>query len=503
MTIKDIASLAGVSVATVSKVINDKAENISDETKNRIKEIIAEYDYVPYQKVVEQVSCRSNLVALMISDANDIFAAELLRGVEDYFFEKEYNVIVCSTDASAEKEQAYIRMLKRQNVHGLIRFPLPNLNEESIQSLEHENIHSVILDDVKRTPYAMKTFFNNMQGGYLATNRLIKAGHERIGYIFPKTELPYLLDRYNGYRSALEENHIPFDESIVYNAAVKSRKQCGYDGAKYLMSQKVSAVFCCDDHVAVGAYHAIQESGLRIPEDVSVIGFDDTIFCETLEPNLTSVKQSAYDIGQKSAELLFQKMSGMPIENKSVQIQPQLVERNSISAPGAARVSGKRRCMIIGELWADLVMEVEETAESDVQRARSLRIKAGGPAVEKARTLLLQDMEVYLVSFLGNDAYGHRVYEELRRLGCKTDGILFEESQPTGTAFVSCRSDGSKTAVVSEGVNTCLDSYPLEEIQWIFEKVDWCIYSPTLPQRLKDGIETLCRKSKVTAKACS
>lgn len=503
MTIKDIAHLAGVSVATVSKVINDKADNISGETKAKIKAIIAEHDYVPYQKVVEQVSQQSNLVALMISDANDIFAAELLRGIEDYFFDKKYNVIVCSTDANPEKEQAYIRMLKRQNVHGLIRFPLPNLSEKSIQSLEHDEIHSVILDDVKRTPHAMKTFFNNLEGGFLAADCLIRAGHERIGYIYPKTELPYLLDRYAGYRKALEGSHIPLDESIVYNAVVKSRKQCGYDGAKYLMSQKVSAIFCCDDHVAIGAYHAIQESGLKIPEDISVIGFDDTIFCEMLEPNLTSVKQPAYDIGQKSAELLFKKMSGMPIENESVQIQPQLVERNSISAPGVVRALGKPRYLVAGELWADVVMDVEATSESGIQRARSMRVRAGGAVAEKARALLLENVEVYPAGFLGNDAYGQKVYEDLFRLGCKMDGVLFEDSQSTGTAFVCCGADGAKNTIVSDGTNTNLDTYPLAEIEWIFEKVECCLYSRTLPPKVQNSIKALCRKNKITAETLS
>lgn len=493
MTIKDIARLANVSVATVSKVINGKAESISNETKAKIFAIIEREKYVPYKKVIDRANRNANMVALIVSDLSDIFSSELARGVEDYFFERDFSVIMASCDNDAAKNTKLIDMLRKQNIRGLIQFPQPNISEETLQMLEQENIFTVMMDDYDRTPSATKTYFNNREGAHIAVKYLIEQGHSRIGAIFPKTRKPYMQERYEGYSLALSEHEIAFDPMLVYQSDTIPRKQCGYEGAKHLIAQKVSAIFCCDDHVALGVYRAVQENRMSIPEDISIMGFDDTVFCELLEPNLTSIRQSAYEIGQRSAELLYRKIANLPIKQQSVQVQPQLIVRNSVAAP-RKDLHAKKRIAVFGELRMDTFIYMDA---SGTKHAQSVQTSAGGWALHKAVELMQPDTLIYVVGCLGNDAQGHKLIEAIMEKGIKTNGIVFDRQLPTGSAFITVSPKGEKTEVTCPGANAALEHIEDQEYRWLFESIDMCVIAADAPARLKKAAEELCRKYRV------
>ena len=497
MTITEIARLAGVSSTTVSKIINHKAENISEETKRKVLALIEEYNYVPYQKAVDYVSQKSNVVALLLSDVSDIFCSELLRGAEDYFYDHQFNVIACSTDNNPEKERRYLHILQKQNVRGIIHFPMRGGNEKSLQKLEHSHIFNVILDDYKRMPNALKTYFNNKEGGRLAVRHLLALGHERIGYLAPKNDFPYLAERLAGYREALKEKDIRPEESLICRIEESARFVCGYKGAKYLLAQKVTAIFCCDDHVARGAYRAIQENGLRIPQDISVVGFDDAFFCEVLEPNLTSIKQSAYDIGCSSAKLLFAKISGLPLNENSIQIEPQLIVRGSTAPPGA-RQKQPARYLVLGEIRAEIVLQVDNCLPGQVQEASAISVQPGGWAVEQAKRLTEAGSLVYLAGYLGNDEYGRKVYDDLTAWGLNTDGVLFDRESSTGLAFAAEGAVSQMPKIEYKGANSALGQYPLEDIQRILEKANICLVSGLRQDsELGKALANACRGKKV------
>jgi DNA-binding LacI/PurR family transcriptional regulator len=485
LTIREVAALAGVSTATVSKVINNKSESISKETREKVLAVIEEHNYVPFQKVSERVSSSSSVVALLVSDVSDIFCSELLRGVEDYFFEKELNVIACSIGSDAKKEKRYLHMLKKQSVRGVIRFP-NTPGEDDELDLELADICSVVLDDAVRSPNALKTMFNNSEGGRIAASHLIGLGHRRIGYICPKTDKPYLLKRFEGYLQALADSGMEADERLVFWSSSTDRKQSGYEGAKYLLSQQASAIFCSDDHVAAGAYKAVFENRLRIPEDISVIGFDDSMLCELLEPNLASVRQSAYEIGQQSANLLYLKITGASIENTVVCVQPQLVSRESAAAPGGAGAFVPKVCAVIGSITAEVKVQLSGLSLAGTHEAQSVEITPGGAAVKKGLELKEKGFIVYLVGCLGNDSHGHSLFQELGAAGFRTDGIHFQDGLPTLIDLSSTSADGSKSVVHCPGAS--LNGQLIEDCKWIFSKADtcWCEkpYVEDLKQRL-------------------
>jgi DNA-binding LacI/PurR family transcriptional regulator len=492
MTIRDIAKLTGVSTATVSKVINNKCENISEETKQKILKVIQEYNYIPFQKVADRFSQQSNTVALLIADASDIFGSELLRGVEDYFFTKNFNVIIGSTDNDAEKEKKYIHLLQKQHIRGIIHFSSPGSSQEKTESPKQNTFFDVVLNDYKNSPDALKTYFNNREGGKLAVRHLIEAGHRRIGYITPKKRLPYLEERFSGYWDALEEAHIPKDMRLVFAGSEVSRRQCGYEGIQYLLSKNVSAVFCCDDHVAVGAYRAIQEKGLHIPGDISVIGFDDSFLCEILDPPLSSIKQSAYEIGKTSAEILYAKISGLPLAKTSVEIQPELIQRKSVAHPDSLGKSGKSCAVIVGEIRADMIMDISEQKSDGRQTAGSMRIEPGGVAVYKAREKIAAGGEAYLVGCLGNESNGHLVFEALTGMGFRLDGVQFRPDAVTGTAFITCTKNGERNEAIYSGANDLLDEKCIQDNSWIFHKADRCFMDKNINSGAARMIRSLC-----------
>jgi DNA-binding LacI/PurR family transcriptional regulator len=493
MTIRDIAKLTNVSTATVSKVINNKCENISDETKQRILKVIQEHNYIPYQKVADRFSQQSNTVALLITDVSDIFGSELLRGVEDYFFARNFSVIIGSTDNDAEKEKKYIHMLQKQLIRGIIHFSSPVNSLKKTEPSKQSAIFDVVLNDYKNSPDALKTYFNNREGGKIAVRHLIEAGHRRIGYITPKKQLPYLEERSSGYWDALEEAHIPRDMSLVFAGSAASRRQCGYEGIQYLLSKNISAVFCCDDHVAVGAYRAIQEKGLHIPGDISVIGFDDSFLCEILDPPLSSIKQSAYEIGKTGAEILYAKISGLPLAKTSVEIQPELIRRKSVAQPDSQCKSGKPCAVIVGEIRADMIMDIQGQTNKGRQTAGSMRIEPGGKAVYKAREKIAAGGEVYLIGCLGNESNGHLVFEALTGMGFRLEGVQFRQDVITGTAFITCSKNGVHNEVIYSGANDLLDEKCIQENSWIFHKADRCFMDNNINSDAVKTIRSLCQ----------
>jgi DNA-binding LacI/PurR family transcriptional regulator len=413
--------------------------------------------------------------------------------VEDYFFAQNFNVIIGSTDNDPEKEKRYIHLLQKQHIRGIIHFSSPVNSPQNPEPSKQSTIFDVVLNDYKNSPDALKTYFNNKEGGKIAVRHLIEAGHRRIGYITPKKQLPYLEERFSGYRDALEEAHIPQDIRLVFAGSAVSRRQCGYEGVHYLLSKNISAVFCCDDHVAVGAYRAIQEKGLHIPGDISVIGFDDSFLCEILDPPLSSIKQSAYEIGKTSAEILYAKISGLPLAKTSVEIQPELIRRKSVALPDSKGKPEKSCTVIVGEIRADMIMDIQGQQSDGKQTAGSMRIEPGGKAVYKAQEKIAAGGEVYLIGCLGNESNGHLVFEALTGMGFRLDGVQFRQAAVTGTAFITRSKNGAHNEVVYSGANELLDEKCIQEHSWIFHKADRCFMDSNINGDAAKMIRSLCR----------
>lgn len=335
VTIRDIAKEAGVSVATVSHVIN-KTRFVSDELQERVKKVIEELDYHPNLMAGSLRRKKTNTIGLIVPDNSNPLFAELSRAIEDIGFSSGYSVMLCNSAYDFEKELKYIRTLRSKRIDGLIIIPTTT-EPGHINQLVENKMPVVVLDRTVPGVKADMVLVDNFQGTHDAAMHLIKLGHKRIGYIDRPFDLPHSLDRVRGYSKALEDKGIKLQKDLIVKSGFSYE-----DGAKamqILLKQKLvpTAVIAFNDITAIGAIWAIKNQGLRVPEDISIIGFDDIPQSSYTVPRLTTVHFPKYKMAEAASKLLMEKMGGSISEKGTEVVLPlRLIIRKSTS-----KVKGK------------------------------------------------------------------------------------------------------------------------------------------------------------------
>lgn len=321
-TIKDIAKRAGVSITTVSRVLNRKEEGMSEATREKVLRVIEELEYQPNRLARGLVTKQSKLLGLIVPTISNPFFPELCRGAEDAANERGYSLVICNSDTSAEKEEKYINILKEQQVDGLIISSRSGLSSTSLNLLL-KNTHYVQLDRTEQEAIS-GVRLDNEQGGYLAGRHLIELGHSQIACITGPESIRNSRDRMKGFKRALEEAAL---EPVMIREGDFSLESAYSHAKDILATTTVTAIFTCNDMMACGVYRAAYDNQIAIPHDLSVIGFDDVPLVSALLPPLTTIRQDMYGMGRKSAELLIQQIEQGA--NDFVIFSPELVVRES------------------------------------------------------------------------------------------------------------------------------------------------------------------------------
>lgn len=331
VTIKDIARLAKVSTTTVSRVINHKSEGVSEDTRKKILDLVKELNYQPNALARGLVTKKTKTIGLIIPDISNPFFPDIARGVEDSANRQGYNVFLCNTDDNLDKESEYINALKEKYVDGII-FTLASIPKyEHILDLIKSGIPVVMMDRLIESKDIKGVFLDNFQGGYIATKHLIELGHTKIACITGPLQTKTAIERYEGYQKALMDAKIELDKSLIIESDYKM--DGGIKAAEQLLKKKqMTGLFACNDLMAYGAYKAIKACGYKIPEDVSIVGFDDIQISQMLETQLTTIKQPTYDMGVSAAKMLISLIEEKRIRKKIVRFEPQLIIRQSTCA---------------------------------------------------------------------------------------------------------------------------------------------------------------------------
>jgi DNA-binding LacI/PurR family transcriptional regulator len=332
---QDVAKLAGVSRTTVSFVLNDvPGMKISEETRQRVLEAARQLDYYPTAAARSLASGKTHRIGLILGEGQrrlsaDAFLPTFLQGVTASVHHRGYFLMIHLSE-DVPSHEAYARLIREQQVDGLILSGpraddplLEKLAEEGFPLILHGQLHGYQFPNVD---------VDNKAGGYKATSHLIELDHRRIGFI-SNAPLSYAgaYDRFLGYRQALTEHDLPFEEELVRTAAFLP--EAGHAAMDELLAlpERPTAVFAASDVVALGAVSAIHHAGLRIPEDVAVVGFDDIFLAAQVYPPLTTVRVPAYGLGWTSAEVLIGLIEGDE-EVSSVLLETELVIRDSCGA---------------------------------------------------------------------------------------------------------------------------------------------------------------------------
>lgn len=330
VTMKDIAQEAGVSIATVSMIMNKKDLSISQVTRDKVLKIAQDMNYIPNSMARSLVTRKSNTLGLILPSITNPFYPEIARGAEDRARRSNYSVIICSTDDRLDQENKYIDILLEKMVDGIIfahSEERPQQGEE-IQKIEKCRLPIAVVDrDFEAANVVGKILIDNHRAAYEATTYLLEKGYKKIAYIAGPPSTKTGQDRIEGYKKALLDYGIEYDPAYVKIGSYKGK--WGKEGTNELLKEGISfdAVFCGNDLIAISAMKALKDAGIKVPEEVGIMGFDGIQMGSMVDPELTTIKQPNYEMGYEAVDLLINHNT----KNKTEKIilETKLIERSS------------------------------------------------------------------------------------------------------------------------------------------------------------------------------
>ncbi len=329
---KQIARMANVSLGTVSHVLNDSA-GVREPLRKRVMEAVEALGYQPSQLARGLRRDKTDMIGMIIPDVTNPFFPAVVRGAEDVAFSSGYRLILCNTDNDHAKELAHLKALRTYLPAGLIVIP-SDFSDLTVQAESYRKAGAAVVcvDRLPRNWTGDSVTAANEKGAHRATRLLIEMRHRQIATITGPLHLTNVEDRLNGFRRALRESKITITPDYVQETSFD--KQGGYSKALVLlrMLPRPTAIFASNDLIALGVLLAIRELGLKCPEDVSVVGFDNLDFGEMTSPSLSSVHQPGYQLGTTAARMLLDRVSGDTGPAKHSVLQTELKIRESVAA---------------------------------------------------------------------------------------------------------------------------------------------------------------------------
>lgn len=322
----DVAELAGVSTATVSRVLRSP-DAVKEETQKKVYEAIQKLDYQPNMLARKFRTSRTGTLLVVVPDLNNLVFSGMMAGIDAEAAKYGYQVLLGNTNGDKRKTDGYIEQLKQKQVDGLILLSV-QLDELVWEEIA-ERYPVVIASDYVEGIRVPTISIDNTACGKKVTDHFIKMGHTKIGFIGGNTQASVSRDRLNGFKQALTEAGILLKEQWVEEGDYSI--ESGYSLCLNMMDHPnhPTAIFCGSDEMAIGAIHALREKGLRVPEDVAVAGFDDIKFSAVMNPSLTTMAQPLHEMGRKAMEVLYQLMDGQTPADRPIYIESEFKIRES------------------------------------------------------------------------------------------------------------------------------------------------------------------------------
>jgi LacI family transcriptional regulator len=330
VTLKDVAQLAGVAPSTVSKVMNGSSE-ISLDTITRVEKAVKKLNYRP-NSIARSLRKNHTRTLGIINNSHgnkNTFVLQLMVGVEEAAQAQGFSVFLCNSWASQAREREYLEVLLDKQVDGII-FLDNVVKERSLPSLNVGALPMVFLNQYVPDSGYSSVIPDDYHGGFIATEHLIGLGHKRIAYINGRLKHEASHSRLQGYKDALLKARLNFDNQLVHGKDTWD-EEAGYVSAQSLMSlrQPPSAIFCANDALAIGAFDALREGGFAVPDDIALVGFDNSLAAAQKRPPLTSVEMPFLGMGKLAVELLLEPLHDHKIHKDIHRLPCQLIERES------------------------------------------------------------------------------------------------------------------------------------------------------------------------------
>lgn len=332
-TIREVADLAGVSVATVSRTLQ-QPDVVSPKTRVKVNQAIEQLDYKPNLMAVKFRSGKTHNIVVLVPTVANVFFARVIRGMQEAAAASGYSLLLVNTMGDTKTEQNHARMVHTSQADGVVQLRAFNpLNDNDCN--EQGLLPMVNACEILDAPSCPTVSLDNRAAAAAMTKHLVDLGHRHIAMIKGPPASPLTRERMNGFQDALHAADIPYSEDLMF--AGDFTLQSGYEAAGRILKQStpVSAIVCENDEMALGAISRLKEAGVRIPEDISVTGFDDIAFAKFSDPPLTTIAQPAEEFGETAINLLIDVLSGKAKRAMKVILPFELVARNS-SGPAPA-----------------------------------------------------------------------------------------------------------------------------------------------------------------------
>ena len=332
VTMRQIAERADVSIGTVSHVVNDTAK-VREKLRQRVLDAIRSLGYQPSQLARGLRRNQTNIVVMIMPDITNPFFPAVVRGVEDVAYKHSLRLVLCNTDNDPAKETSYLNELRSYRPAGWL--VIPAADSEMTAQLRSAAASGTPVVCIDRQPPGWKgdvVLVANEAGSHSATQHLLRMGHRQLAVITGPLHLTNAVERLKGFKRALAEAKVPIEPEYIQEA--QFNRQSGYQAATRLlrMLPRPTAIFACNDLMAMGVLHAARELGLHCPEDVSIVGFDDLDFAEFTAPALTSVHQPGYQLGTTAARLLLDRIDGSQAPAQKITLPSELKIRHSVAS---------------------------------------------------------------------------------------------------------------------------------------------------------------------------
>ncbi|BCX02489.1 MAG: LacI family transcriptional regulator [Candidatus Roseilinea sp.] len=331
VTIKDVAQHAGVSTATVSRVLSNSGP-VSVEVRERVAQAIQALGYRPSRMARSFRAQRSKFIGLIISDVENPFYTSLVRAVEDVAYAHDYSLLLCNSDEDSDKERAYIQFMADERVAGVIGSPASEAHT-SFAALFDAGIPVVSVDRRSMLTPVDTVLLDNVTAARELTQHLIAHGHRRIGAILPNTSITSGRERLAGFLQAMKEAGLAPDLNLIREG--KGIEAFGVQAAHALLDlpDRPTALFTGNNLITLGALKAIQERRLRIPDDIAVAGHDEMPWMSLLAPGITVAAQPIHEMGRLAMQMLLERIAGDRQPLREVKLAPRLIIRGSVATP--------------------------------------------------------------------------------------------------------------------------------------------------------------------------
>ena len=478
MNIRELAKLANVSPTTVSKVLNHKAKDISEDTKKRVWEVANKYNYSPYQKILESLDLNGNLIGVIVPQI-DAMHMQIIKGAERSACENGFEIVVCGVGNNPDILLNRINSLRRKKAEGVI---LSRIKHHETTN----NFASRIVDNY--TDYSAAV--------HIAYKKLINHGHKKIGLLVSNLKHTDTQKKLDACKNAFLKENRSFDISLVYEC--NGTTESSAIGMKYLLSNKITAVVAFDDIICSGVYRLLQNEALRIPQDMSVLCFDGYGVYPYLYPEPTVIITDYEKVGYQAVKDLLSEIEDSVV-NDSI-IEADISWGNGIAPFYEQKGLFKRKVLVVGYLNMDTIIHVPEETDgygkSDIN-ASGVEIMAGGKASLQSAAVARLGGNCYCIGRVGNDLNGEKIQNELSKMNINTGGIMFDNENPTGKAIIYVPKEGKTSYDIDYGANMHFTARDIERHEELFSGAAYCLLSMQLSPEVFYHTARICKRKDV------